>query len=273
MFGALSNMLYTKTRTRSLTKEEKISSDALLYGELKTIKRLITEIYPTGIISIVSDTFSFWDIMSELTVALKDAIMNRKPDKLGLAKVVFRPDSGDPVKIICGDETSTDERVRKGAVEVLWDIFGGTITEAGYKLLDPHVGLIYGDSITMERCQAILEGLAKKGFASGNIVFGIGSYTYQYCTRDSLGFAMKATYGEVNGLGYDIYKNPKTDSGKKSARGLLKVVKDEKGIYKLIQNVGFDELEDSCLIPVFQDGKLLVEHTLAEIRKNLFDSP
>lgn len=111
-----------------------------------------------------------------------------------------------------------------GAVEVLDMIFGSTVNEAGYKVLNQRVGLIYGDSITLDRAQQIMIRLAKKGYASSNVVFGIGSYTYQYLTRDSFGFAIKATAGTVNGEFREIQKDPVTDSGtKKSACGYIRV--------------------------------------------------
>lgn len=212
-------------------------------GELELFRRLIKHEYPNGIVSLVSDSYDFWKVITEYTVALKDDILARGSDALGNSKVVFRPDSGDPVRIIAGyteDEISRlpdgrivvksepgmfiTENEAKGAVQCLWDIFGGTETEKGYKSLSQRVGLIYGDSITMHRADQILSILKEKGFASNNIVFGVGSYTYQYITRDTLGFAVKATYGEVNGEGRMIFKAPKTDSGAKhSARGCVDV--------------------------------------------------
>ena len=106
----------------------------------------------------------------------------------------------------------------------MWDIFGGIENSKGFKELDSHIGAIYGDSITLERATQICERLKLKGFASTNVVLGIGSFTYQYNTRDTFGFAMKATYGEVDGNGREIYKDPITDDGtKKSAKGLMKI--------------------------------------------------
>ena len=151
---------------------------------------------------------------------------------------MFRPDTGDPVKIICGytEDDIENEQIKlssaevKGSVETLWEIFGGTITEKGYKLLDPHVGMIYGDSITYERAYQICEGLKKKGFASINLVYGIGSFTYQYVTRDTDGYAVKATYAVIGGEPLEIYKSPKGAAFKKSAKGLVAVFKDEKDV-------------------------------------------
>lgn len=234
--------------------------------EIGTFERLITEIYPQGIVSIVSDTWDFWKVITEFLPQLKDKILARN------GKVVIRPDSGDPVKIIVGDEDAIpDSPEYKGAIACMWETFGGTITDKGFKLLDSHVGLIYGDSITLERQQAILEGLKRKGFASYNVVLGIGSYTYEYVTRDTFGFAMKATYGEVNGTGRDIFKDPKTDDGtKKSAKGLMQVYKNEMtGKLELKDQCTWDEENEGELKTVFKDGKLIVDWHLDEIRERV----
>lgn len=187
--------------------------------EIATFHRLITEVYPAGIVSIVSDTWDFWKVLTEYAPALRKEIEARD------GKVVFRPDSGDPVKIICGDpQAGVGSPAYKGAIQVLWEEFGGTINDAGYKELNPKVGLIYGDSITLDRASEILSQLMALGFASTNIVFGIGSFTYNYITRDTFGMAMKATHGIVKGKGRDIFKDPITDDGtKKSLRGKVRV--------------------------------------------------
>ena len=325
----------------------------LFVAEYQFIKRLVTEVYPSGVVSVVSDSFDFWKVITEIAPTLKNEILDRTPDQLGLAKVVFRPDSGDPVKIICGDieikditkqcskggtidldyardlaadyiriqvendtghgelgvytdegyfrlndkiykavvdiewnrydkqyyyideyKLSSFEEVelspqQKGAIECLWDTFGGTVNEKGFKTLNQRVGLIYGDSITLDRCNEILKLLAEKGFASDNVVFGIGSFTFQYNTRDTLGFAMKATYVEIDGKPYSIFKDPKTDSGtKKSAKGLLQVVQDGDTL-KVNQDVTWEEEKQGLLRTVYLDGKIMVSETFADIRSRL----
>jgi nicotinamide phosphoribosyltransferase len=231
-------------------------------GELETFKRLITEVYAAGIVSIVSDTWDLWKVCTEYLPALKELILQRD------GKVVIRPDSGDPVKIICGDADGQTEQERKGVVELLWDVFGGSVTTEGYKLLDPHIGAIYGDSINLQRAAQICDGLKAKGFAS-QVVFGIGSYTYQYNTRDTFGTAMKATFVVVDGEGREIFKNPVTDDGtKRSAIGLLNVQK-ENGRFVLYDKVSWAEEAQSELKTVFKDGKITKEFTLAEIRATL----
>lgn len=318
-------------------------------SEKETIRRLIQDLYPTGVVSIVSDTWDFWKVISETALELKDIIMARQPNKNGLNKVVFRPDSGDPVEILCGleipsfDEASDlnnakyyakanfIEQIRnntdhgecgvsefegffrykdqayalklsmiwdrhdkefyflrdsdvdidsckeveltpeqKGAVETLWDIFGGTITDKGFKLLDQHVGLIYGDSITLDRAERIMKRLVAKGFASGNVVLGIGSYTYQYLTRDSMGQAVKATYGIVDGVEREIFKDPVTDKGgvKKSAKGLLRVERVD-GEYVLYDQQTPDQEAQGELKTILYNGKQSNLTTWKEIRARL----
>ena len=243
--------------------EHSVMSMGTNSAEQETFKRLITEVYPKGIVSVVSDTWDLWKVLSEYIPNLKNEILSRD------GKLVIRPDSGDPVKIICGDPDATEPLAKKGVVQLLWDTFGGTVNEKGYKELDSHVGAIYGDSITLDRAVSICEGLKKNGFASTNVVLGIGSFTYQYNTRDTFGFAMKATYGEVDGVGRDIYKDPITDDGtKKSARGLIKIVK-ENGTFKLIDKVSWEEEKQGELKEVFRNGKLLVDQSLKEIRSRV----
>ncbi|CAL2108808.1 nicotinamide phosphoribosyltransferase [Tenacibaculum sp. 190524A02b] len=232
-------------------------------GEQETFKRLITEVYPKGVVSIVSDTWDLWKVLTEYLPNLKQEVLNRN------GKVVIRPDSGNPVDIICGNPNGKTIEEQKGVVELLWDIFGGNTNSKGYKELDTHIGAIYGDSITLERAEQICERLKQKGFASTNVVLGIGSFTYQYNTRDTFGFAMKATYGEVDGEGREIFKDPVTDDGtKKSAKGLLKITL-ENGVYKLNDQVNWKEENKGELREVFKDGKLLIDDTLQDIRKRL----
>jgi nicotinamide phosphoribosyltransferase len=235
--------------------------------EVETFRRLL-ETYPTGILSVVSDTWDLWKVCTEHVVTLKEEIMNRD------GKLVIRPDSGDPVDILCGSDpvyaTSTKTPEQAGVIELLWDVFGGTVNEQGYKVLDPHIGAIYGDSITIERADEICRRLEAKGFASTNVVLGIGSFTYQYNTRDTFGFAMKATYVEVNGEGREIFKDPITDDGtKKSATGLLCVATDNEGKLVLADKVSWDGEANGKLQTIYKDGKFSNVTDLETIRKRL----
>ena len=236
--------------------------------EVETFRRLL-ETYPTGILSVVSDTWDLWKVCTEHVVTLREEIMTRD------GKLVIRPDSGDPVDILCGLETSMlheyslEDPQYKGVIELLWDVFGGTVNEQGYKVLDPHIGAIYGDSITIDRADEICARLEAKGFASTNVVLGIGSFTYQYNTRDTFGFAMKATYVEVNGEAREIFKDPITDDGtKKSATGLLSVHNGD-GSYVLIDRTNWLGEDSGDLQVIYHNGQFKNTTTLDEIRKRL----
>jgi nicotinamide phosphoribosyltransferase len=236
-------------------------------SEMETFSRLL-DLYPEGIVSVVSDTWDLWKVLTEYLPALKEKIMARN------GKLVIRPDSGDPVDIICGDEWEVksdggDHPSSKGVAELLWEVFGGTVNDKGFKELDPHIGMIYGDSINYDRAEMMCARLADKGFASTNIVLGIGSYNYQYVTRDTFGFAMKATWAQIDGQGYDLYKDPVTDhSGKKSARGRLSVVMGEERLHLLNQATPEEE-ERSLLKTVWEDGNFIHEWSFADVRKTL----
>lgn len=259
--------------------------------EIETFKRLINEVYPTGIVSIVSDTWDFWQVIEEFLPKLEKDIMARN------GRVVIRPDSGDPVDIICGLRTNPHFNTKikdgkyyvcyapfndyasyveiskgqyYGAYWMLGDIFGWGVTENGYNYPDTHIGLLYGDSITLERQKHIYSRLESIKCAACNLVLGVGSYSYQYASRDSLGYAVKATACIVNGEFRPIFKQPKTDDGtKNSLKGLIAVYKDANGKYFAKDEVSFDEEKQGELKPVFKDGKLLVDWSLKEIRENI----
>lgn len=243
--------------------------------EMETFQRLL-DLYPAQILSVVSDTWDFWNVMTVILPSLKEQILARG-EKGG--KLVVRPDSGDPANIICGLNTANSTQLYdmsdaewKGAIEILWDTFGGTVNEAGFKVLNPAVGLIYGDAMNYDRINEINERLAAKGFASTNWVAGIGSFNYQYQTRDTFGFAMKATNVVIDGEEKAIFKDPKTDNGlKRSLKGRISVFRhgntlvpyddDKARDNELIYNS--DQLET-----VWKDGKFVKEYSFDEIRAN-----
>lgn len=254
-------------------------------AEFEVFKRIIVECCPTGLVSIVSDTFNLWTVLTDFLPRLKTEILARD------GKVVIRPDSSrtTPIEVISGfanyekcikknseyfltdlGEHLLHEAEYKGVVELLWDVFGGTTTSTGYKKLDPHIGMIYGDAINPGRMEQASYNLAQKGFASTNCVYGCGSMTYQLNTRDVLGFAMKATYATIKGIDMELFKDPITDKGfKKSARGLVAVHKDENGELYLKDRVDWNEFNNSELQLIIEDGKFVKETNLTEIRRKL----
>lgn len=231
--------------------------------ETSMVKRLLTEIYPAKGFSMVSDSYDYWNMIDHIIPTCKEEILNHG------GYVGIRGDSGDPVEIT----TQTVER--------LWESFGGTINSKGYKVLDSHIKVIYGDSITPQRAEHIYKILIEHGFACNNVLLGVGSFSMQCLeqdnalqpyTRDTFGIAIKATYCEVDNKAIQIFKNPKTDTGnfKKSQRGMCVVYHDIDG--NLNYQDGFDSstIDDfkgeNLLKTVFCDGKMVKEQTLHEIR-------
>ncbi|CAM0055610.1 nicotinamide phosphoribosyl transferase [Vibrio phage K460] len=292
---------------------EEDSSLSKLEAEVKYVEYLMEQA-PTGILSHVSDSFDFWAFVSEGLPMLKDEILGRE------GKLVIRPDSGDPVKVLTGykvvdivtklNKDNADvianhygkegyEAVReidgkiqlihpddkfgyifgfnyiseyeaKGLIECLGDLFGTTESPTGLKLLHDNIGAIYGDSITLERQDQIISRLEAKGYA-GLTVLGVGSFSYQYITRDTHGSAVKSTFAVRDGVAFDVCKDPVTDKKKKSAKGLLRIELED-GKYVQYDQQTREQEQKGELREVFRDGKLLIETTLEEIRENVRNS-
>lgn len=231
-------------------------------NEFDAFDRMINVLYPEGFVSIVSDTYNLWTVLTDFAPRLKDQIMARR------GRVVFRPDSGDPVKVVCGDpDAAPGSPEFKGALQLLDEVFGSTLNSKNMRVLDPHVGLIYGDGMTSERMQEMITKAAAKGYAPSNLVFGVGGLLLQQHSRDTQGFAIKATHCIVNGEQRAIMKDPVTDSGKRSLCGYLALRKDEQGQFVTQEVPSLEEANNCSLLElVFKDGQLLRFQTLSDIR-------
>lgn len=167
----------------------------------------------------------------------------------------------------------------KGTVQMLWEIFGGTINSKGYKVLDSHVKAIYGDSITIQRCEEIYRRLRNKGFACSNVALGVGSFSFQCVeedgelkpfTRDTFSSCIKATYCEINEEPTPIFKNPKDGGFKKSQKGCCRVWKNAAGAYEFEDGLTWSEAgANNELKTIFKDGEMIVDYTLQEVRAEL----
>lgn len=230
--------------------------------EVTFVKRLLNELYPNTSFSMVSDTYDYWNMVNNILPQVKDDVMNHN------GKLLIRPDSGDIVDISVK------------TVEKLWEIFGGTVNFKGYKVLDPHIGIIYGDGCTLSNVDTIWSELEKRGFAANCIAYGVGAFCFSaivengkliVATRDTFGIAMKATYGVINGKKLMIYKDPKTDTSKlkKSHKGCCEVYTDENG--ELMCRDELLEMSDNTLLKtVFENGELVREDTFLDIRERLY---
>ena len=229
--------------------------------EITFVKRLLTELYPNTSFSMVSDTYDYWNMINNILPQCKEEIMDHH------GKLLVRPDSGDIVDISVK------------TVEKLWEIFGGTTNSKGYKVLDPHIGIIYGDGCTLSNVDTIWRELEKRGFAANNIAYGVGAFCFTaiaedgkliVATRDTFGIAMKATYGIINGEKVMIYKDPKTDTShlKKSHKGCCRVY-EEDGQLKC-QDQLMEMSDDSLLTTVFKDGAFVREDSFMDIRERMY---
>lgn len=339
-----------------MATEHSVASSYGLDGEKEYFKSLL-EKFPDGILSMVSDTYDYWNVLENVLPQLKDEIMSRN------GKLVLRPDSGKIIDVICGKrihdidlsklkdgETLKDKEWEieqiardqafddcegahncgneeyevilktkeghfsvsvefeysrhdktyyyveesevnwdtlkkldvndseiKGTLNILWDTFGGTINEKGYKVLDPRIGLIYGDSVNLDNAGRIFEAMESIGFASSNVVLGVGAYSYSYQnSRDMLATAFKTTSVVINGVEKSVQKDPKTDSRKSSAKGRLAVSKHVDGHLVLHQELskedrlalrGYDLLQ-----PVFRNGERLGFTDFERIRDRIEQS-
>lgn len=240
--------------------------------EISLLRRLLTEIYPNTSFSAVLDSYDYWNIIDNVLPQIKPEIMNHN------GCMLMRGDSGECVEVVT-------ETVFK-----LWCEFGGTVNSKGYKVLDPHVKAIYGDSITVQRCEEIYRILMENGFACSNVALGVGSFSFQCIeedgilkpfTRDTFSSCIKATYCEINEEPFQIYKNPKDGGFKKSQKGCCVVY--QKDITLLDEGFGGTEIvykdgftwkeaadrADNMLQTVFKDGVMVKEYTLSEVRNNL----
>lgn len=338
--------------------------------EITHIKRLLTEVYPQFNFSMVSDSYDYWRLVTELLPQCKKEIMEHQ------GTLLIRGDSGNPVEILAGkkilylvpyDEEEREKlfvdkdytrdyfqqyawdegieeddktfyinyldkyykvdvhsiwsRERGGYTdrnyyfiedyEVIWkevepnaellgtvwaldQIVGHTVNEKGYKVLDPHLKAIYGDSIIPDYADEIYRRLAEQGYAANNVVMGAGSMSMMALvgrdedtnslifagyhngtncgpyTRDTFGIAVKATYAEdKNGNPIMIYKQPKALSWKKSQKGCCIVALD--GMSYTDEHTFSERVEDENLLKlVFKDGEFHKEYTLKEVKENMW---
>ena len=241
------------------------SNYAIDGDEITLLRRLLTEIYPNTSFSAVLDSYDYWNVINNILPQLKTEIMNHN------GCMLMRGDSGDCVEVV----TKT--------VFKLWDEFGGTINSKGYKVLDPHVKAIYGDSITVQRCEEIYKILMENGFSCSNVALGVGSFSFQCIeedgflkpfTRDTFSSCIKATYCEIDDKPFPIFKNPKDGGFKKSQKGCCRVYTRCDGSIYYEDELTWEQATDyekrgNMLIPVFKDGELLKEQSLKEIRDRL----
>ena len=229
------------------TEHSVMGANYALDGDERTfVKRLLTELYPNSSFSMVSDTYDYWNMVNNIIPSLKDEVLAHN------GKLLVRPDSGDQYETVINTVLS------------LWDTFGGDLNTKGYKVLNPHIGVILGDN---------------------NVIFGVGAFCFTAIfegdkmivnTRDTWGVAMKATYGQFGDKELMIYKDPKTDTDnlKKSHKGLIFVERDGdnfKATDGFLYNTYFEyaQTHESAMRAVFIEGKMVNRESFTTIRERL----
>lgn len=258
--------------------------------------RQLIEATPNGILSIVSDTYDYWEVVNKVLPELKDEILARD------GKVVIRPDSDTmPVELTddsvvltkdgwmsmsaandakdlivlptgrvltkdgladfepaVDDSMDTVSELLLATMYSMADTFGVSINSKGYKVLDPHIGILHGEGVTLDTVADYFDAITNAHFSAENIVFGVGAYVYSVLvSRDSFGQALKATSVTINGVEKPVFKNPKTASEgfKKSRKGRVQVIYDENGDYMVRDGFTAETLPAFNLLRViYNDG-------------------
>ena len=218
-------------------------------GEIQQALNVI-ENAKNGILSMVIDSYDYRNFLRQASTEgseLNDAIL--KFLSIDGNKVVFRPDSGEPVS------TTID------CLNILESGFGSYDTESGYKVFDANIGLLWGDGLNYHKIRDILFAMKSNGWAAENIIFGMGGGLHNSVNRDTQRNAFKCSAQLRDDQWFDIFKNP-LDSSKKSKTGRFKLIEDD-GSFKTIS---IDDEGDDILRTVFKDGKLLVDEKYCDVK-------
>jgi nicotinamide phosphoribosyltransferase len=209
---------------------------------------------PGALFAVVSDSYDLDNASENIWGKdLKGEVINSG------ATLVVRPDSGDPTTVVLR------------TVQLLDKSFGSTYNKKGFKVLN-NVRVIQGDGINEDSIRSILEALSSAGYSASNVAFGMGGALLQQVNRDTQRFAFKCSSATVDGKEVEVFKDPKTDPGKRSKRGRLDLVRElDKGKY-VIKTVQGERMGGSLLRPVFENGKILKEYTLEDVRRNCVET-
>lgn len=201
----------------------------------------------SGLRACVSDTYNIFDACEQLWGGVL-----REQIKIEGNTLVVRPDSGDYMEVV------------PTILEILWDKFGGIVNAKGYKVLNPCVRVIQGDSMCPETIKALYDKIMELGWSADNLAVGSGGGLLQEnAVRDLHKFAIKASAVQLkDGSWMDVYKDPITDQGKMSKRGRLKLVIGDNGYETVREN----DPRENQLVEVFRDGVLTKEWTFDEVK-------
>ncbi len=264
---------------------------------IEKVKKKCWNVNPASgiiILSLVSDTYNIYNVSKRILPFLKDAFIGWKNKHGCTIKIVLRPDSGNPQKVLFGindidfsvEDYELAQRcavdmnisiedaivlIKKGIFEILFDEFGYTINSKGYKVLHSQIGVLQGDGVSYKVISDIYKIMVSKKIDIMNLVFGSGGKHLQAHDRDEQKYATKVIHVIINGKGISVQKKPITDLGKESKCGYLKLKRTGPTWKDYITLQSDDEGYDECenvLNRVFLNGEILIEYDLSEVRKN-----
>jgi nicotinamide phosphoribosyltransferase len=218
-------------------------------NERDAYANMITQFGSGGLVAVVSDSYDIYNAVSDIWGdELKAQVESMN------ATLVVRPDSGDPTT------------VPVDVIKLLDEKFGSVVNTKGYRVLN-HVRVIQGDGINLNSIRELMTNIMEAGYSISNIAFGMGGALLQAPGRDDLGFAMKCSAAQINGVWRDVYKDPATDHGKRSKRGRLALVREDIGFTTVPESMLFSRLDARCnvLETVFQDGVVISRPTWSDV--------
>jgi nicotinamide phosphoribosyltransferase len=221
-------------------------------NEVKAYENMINQYGNTSIFACVPDSYDIYNATENLWgKELKQKVSDMN------ATLVVRPDSGDPVEVIID------------VLEILDKQFGSTINSKGYKVLNK-VRVLQGDGIDINDVEEIYKKTLEKGFSATNVGFGMGGGLLQKdLNRDTHKFAFKCCWAKINNKDIEVFKNPITDTVKKSKKGRLTTCVIDNQVFPYIDDISKKPNEAIELLElVYENGKILKQYTFEEVRNN-----
>lgn len=236
-------------------------------GRFKMYDNYIETFKDYPMIACVMDSYDIYEDVDYITSGTR--IVKIESDDY--PKFIIRPDSGDPIEVI---NKILDIMETNGVISIM--------NAKNYKVFKNY-GILWGDGITKETIEKILESITARGYSSDNMAFGSGGDLMQNVNRDTHKFAIKCSSIDVDegapidhGDGTsswesfivqrDVYKDPITDPGKSSLKGEVTLVK-RNNEYKTIRIEDKQADDVVVLQPVFINGNMKSVYSLDSIRR------
>lgn len=239
-------------------KKDDIGALEKMVGILEARGKLATH-FSQAIVACVADTYDVFRFAERVGTEFKARI-----EQSG-GRFVVRPDSGDPLVVPIQ------------VIEILLEKFGYVVNTKGFKVLPDCIRVLQGDGVNKDSIVQILTTLEERGISVENIIFGAGGSLLQHCDRDWLKFAMKGSARQdESGQWHDVFKDPITDSIKRSKRGRVTTYKDSEGKYftdRIAEDLIYPNHKAvDQLVLIYENGRLLIDEDFPTIKARLVES-